>query len=63
MHGLVILKADKGVLVSNKVQRKAFENLCMHAHTHTLTHTPLSFPNSCAYVGKDSLVNELDGWL
>lgn len=36
MHGLVILKADKGVLVSNKVQRKAFENLCLHAHSHTL---------------------------
>ena len=63
MYGLVILKADKGVLVSNKVQRKASENLCMHAHTHSLTHTPLSFPNSCPHIGKDSLVSELDRWL
>lgn len=44
MYGLVILKADKGVLVSNKVQRKAFENLCLHAHSHTLTHTQPVLP-------------------
>ena len=40
MYGLVILKADKGVLVSNKVRGRHLK-ICACTHTHTHSHTLL----------------------
>ena len=57
------IKSRQGGSGIQQGKRKAFENLCVHAHTHTLTHIPLSFPNSCPYIGKGSPVSELDRWL